>query len=166
MLSNIENRHREISKDIIIKLFQKYNISANWLLLGRGEMFNETEDDSDKAICNRFGGIIGELGLFTKEQLEKYDIDIKQLEKMIENDKKIPFSFLKLLYEVFNVNLNYIIANDKNKYITDTDISSDDYTKEICFLLNKYCSLNIKEKFKEMLLKIKEETENSENLLQ
>ena len=42
-IANIENGSREISKSMMKLLFDKYNVSASWLLTGEGEMFRTQE---------------------------------------------------------------------------------------------------------------------------
>ena len=43
-LSEIENGTRKVGQKIILKIASAYNINLNWLLMGKGPMFNEADD--------------------------------------------------------------------------------------------------------------------------
>lgn len=47
-LSHIENKGEKISIEVISRIISNFNIDANWLILGRGEMFYKKEDQSNK----------------------------------------------------------------------------------------------------------------------
>ena len=51
-VASVENGTREISKSVMKILIEKYNISANWLLTGEGEMYEKKESATKEQIAN------------------------------------------------------------------------------------------------------------------
>ena len=56
VVSDIENNRKDVSKNIILSLVQKFRVNPTWLLLGEGEMFlpppGESRRDAYEAVKN------------------------------------------------------------------------------------------------------------------
>jgi transcriptional regulator with XRE-family HTH domain len=72
-ISGIERDKKDVSRELLEKLIEKYHINANWILTGEGEMFlSQKPEVTAKTVF--------EIPLLTKEQLLSF-----------EPEKEIPF---------------------------------------------------------------------------
>lgn len=99
-VASVENGTREISKSVMKVLIEKYNISANWLLTGDGEMYENTE-------------------VATKEQIANIPIIKNKIEKSQEivlNNQEIIDGHISLsaMFPVPKENLAAFIMNDNS----------------------------------------------------
>lgn len=65
-LSNIENNRDTLNNEKLVKLVKMYNVNLNWLLTGRGEMFNspeKKETDFDKKVEQKVTEVLNKYGL-------------------------------------------------------------------------------------------------------
>jgi len=54
-LSEIENGTRKVGQKIILKIAAAYNVNLNWLLMGKGTMFNDVDDQQVNLKWQDFG---------------------------------------------------------------------------------------------------------------
>lgn len=80
--SMIEKGKNGISSQLLKKLTIDLNVNANWLMTGKGEMFN---DYSDKPLDN--GAFGREVEKLLREQLAEKDRQINSLLKIIEKGR-------------------------------------------------------------------------------
>ena len=139
-LSKVENGLTELSKEKIILLCEKFNISVNWLLMDKGFMYLG-EIEQYKGFKNSVEQLLNSnerLGLFCKYYLAIYDvIKLKyknaSMEDVLDTAK---FLFIKEFStrKLKNKNTLDIIKNfDKNKF-------SDKFKETI---YNEYCKLYV-----------------------
>ncbi len=48
-VSNIENGHRQLTKQVMISICREFNVNENWLRTGEGEMFLQLDVDEEIA---------------------------------------------------------------------------------------------------------------------
>lgn len=99
-VASVENGTREISKSVMKVLIEKYNISANWLLTGDGEMYEKKD-------------------VATKEQIANIPIIKNKIEKSQEivlNNKEIIDGHISLsaMFPIPKENLAAFIMNDNS----------------------------------------------------
>lgn len=104
-LSEIENGTRKVGQKIILKIAAAYNVNLNWLLMGKGTMFNDVDDQKvdlkwqdfgDQAqdmkelveFCSKSKLVRLHVTAYTKKFLLKYEELIKKdINKKPINDK-------------------------------------------------------------------------------
>ena len=123
-VASVENGTREISKSVMKVLIEKYNVSANWLLTGEGEMF-ATSSNTEVA---------------TKEQITNIPIIKNKIEKSQEivlNNKEIIDGHISLsaMFPVPKENLAAFIMNDNSMS------GAGFLTHDILFIDTRSCEL-------------------------
>ncbi len=116
MISLIENNKKNLTDKNIILICEKFNINANWLKFGEGEIFKESEDDELLKLSNQYN-------LDTKTQTI-----LKNFLNMNDDDRNMLIDFMHRLV------LEQPEETQKSNQNIDTEYSDEllviDNTKE------------------------------------
>lgn len=88
-VSNIENGHRQPTKQVVAFICREYNVNMNWLRTGEGEMFMDL--DSDDEISAYVGKVLNdEKAVYQRKLLLFFSrLSPEFLEKLEEEAKRI-----------------------------------------------------------------------------
>ena len=104
-LSELEAGERNISHNVIMKLADKYNISPNWILLGKGPMFFKQKEnlDSNESL-----------------NLQQMDPNLKLLNWYCKNSPMVKHSVLGYFFRLLRI----------DKAIIEDDVKINQSSKE------------------------------------
>jgi SOS-response transcriptional repressor LexA len=92
-ISGIERDKKDVSRELLQKLLEKYQININWLLSGSGKMFLYQKDEKSENPPQ-----IPKLGTMIDQRLEAIEAEIAEIQNRLkETDKNTPNSGMFLL---------------------------------------------------------------------
>lgn len=111
VFSDIKRHKVEPSKELIKRIVEKYNINANWLLTGIGEMYLESNDEINHKLCEAINEVFKALNLSLEAFADKLEEEPAYIEKVLNCKADASPELIKKLKDIFDVNEAFLMSH-------------------------------------------------------
>lgn len=127
-----EDGQRRIKVDFLRSLSKKLNINLNWLITGRGEIYNDAEDRNTRIDTNAkiVGSVLGDymhdLRLTSEQLAEAFNCSAEHVDKIIQGRRQLSLDELEILIKNYRIDANTLLARVGTLYLKEQTVKNED----------------------------------------